>query len=216
MRVVIAEDDPLSRRILEATLEGRGYDVVVTSDGLQAWNVIRRHDGPALAVLDWMMPRMDGVEICRRLRASPASNSLYIILLTSRTSREDVVAGLDAGADDYIAKPFDPDELRARLRVGARVLDLQVSLAERVRELEEALAQVSQLRALLPICAYCKKIRNDRDYWEQIETYVMKHSGARFSHGICPECFTKYAEPELERAAHDVTHALEPKRRSSR
>jgi CheY-like chemotaxis protein len=210
MRVLIAEDDPVSRRILEVTLANCGYEVVVATNGWEAWKILRKTTGPDLVVLDWMMPGMDGLEICRRIRASKQGSPTYIILLTARTGRDDVVTGLDAGADDYIAKPFDPEELRARLRVGVRVLELQASLAERVRELEEALAQVSQLRGLLPICAYCKKVRDDRDYWEQIETYVMKHSDARFSHGICPECFAKYAEPELARASDEVTRALAP------
>jgi CheY-like chemotaxis protein len=200
MRVLIADDDAVSRRILEVTLAHSGYDVFVTASGWEAWKVLRKSDRPELVVLDWMMPGMDGLEICRRARAVGQA-PVYIILLTSKTDTQDVITGLDAGADDYIAKPFDPEELRARLRVGARVLGLQASLASRVHELEEALAQVRHLRGLLPICAYCKKVRDDRDYWEQIETYVMKHSDARFSHGICPECFAKYAAPQLEEAA---------------
>ncbi len=198
MRVLIAEDDPVARRILEVTLATCDYDVEVTTTGWEAWKALRKSGGPVLAVLDWMMPGMDGVEICRRVRASAHSNSTYIILLTARTDRQDLITGLDAGADDYIAKPFDPDELRARVRVAARVLDLQASLAQRVRDLEEALAHVKQLRGLLPICAYCKKVRDDRDYWEQIETYVTRHSDAQFSHGICPECFAKYAQPQFQ------------------
>ena len=198
MRVLIADDDPVSRRILEVTLlDSASDEVIAAANGWEAWKILRKGDGPDLVVLDWMMPCMDGVDICRRVRASDLPPT-YIILLTSRSETQDVIAGLDAGADDYIAKPFDPEELRARLRVGARVLGLQASLASRVRELEDALAQVSQLRGLLPICAYCKKVRDDRDYWEQIETYVMKHSDARFSHGICPDCFAKYAAPQLE------------------
>jgi CheY-like chemotaxis protein len=198
MRVLIAEDDPVARRILEVTLAKCDYDVEVTTTGWEAWKALRKGAGPELVVLDWMMPGMDGVEICRRVRGSARAKSTYIILLTARTDRHDLITGLDAGADDYVVKPFDADELRARLRVGARVLDLQASLADRVRDLEKALAHVKQLRGLLPICAYCKKVRDDRDYWEQLETYVTKHSDAQFSHGICPECFARYAEPDLQ------------------
>src|SRR5262249_50121163 len=151
-------------------------------------------NGPRLVVLDWMMPEMDGPEVCRlareRLREAPP----YMILLTARESSRDTVTGLQSGADDYVCKPFDPDELRARVQVGCRVLDLQRSLAERVRELEAALAQVRQLRGLLPICCYCKKIRDDQNYWQQVEKYIGDHSEVRFSHGICPECWTRHVE----------------------
>jgi DNA-binding response OmpR family regulator len=197
MRVLIAEDDPVARRILEVTLAKCDYEVVVTTTGWEAWKALRKGAGPEMVVLDWMMPGMDGVEICRRVRGCARTRSTYIILLTARSHRQDLITGLDAGADDYVVKPFDPDELRARLRVGARVLDLQARLADRVRDLEQALAHVKQLRGLLPICAYCKKVRDDRDYWEQLDTYIMKHSDAQFSHGICPECFAKLAEAEL-------------------
>ena len=114
---------------------------------------------------------------------------MYVILLTGRDSRADLVAGLDAGADDYLVKPFDLEELRARVHVGIRVLTLQERLAARVIELQSALANVKQLSGLLPICSYCKRIRSDQDYWEQVDSYVAHHSDVKFSHGICPSCF---------------------------
>jgi sigma-B regulation protein RsbU (phosphoserine phosphatase) len=132
------------------------------------------------------------------MRAEPHVRPAYIILLTARTGRENLIQGLDAGADDYVTKPFDFDELRARVQVGVRVVELQNALSERVRELEEALSRVKQLQGLLPICSYCKKIRDDRNYWQQVEGYISEHSEAQFSHGICPECFEKYVKPELE------------------
>lgn len=112
-------------------------------------------------------------------------------------SCQDVVAGLQAGANDYVTKPFNAPELRARLQVGRRVLDLQMELTERVKDLEEALARVKQLEGYLPICAYCKKIRNDEDYWQQIESYISAHSKALFTHTICPDCYQRHIEPEL-------------------
>jgi CheY-like chemotaxis protein len=198
LRVLIAEDDPVSRRLLEATLSRWGYDVVMAADGDEAWRVLDTATPPPLAVLDWMMPGMDGVEICRRLRRRPSTTPPYVILLTAKGQREDVVAGLEAGADDYVTKPFDRSELRARLAVGARMVGLQQRLADRLRELEAALARVTRLQGLLPICAYCKKIRNDRNYWQKVESYVTEHSGARFTHGICPDCYAQVVRPSLD------------------
>ena len=113
------------------------------------------------------------------------------MLLTALESREDIVAGLDAGADDYIVKPCDPDELRARVQVGVRVLSLQERLAERVAALEDALSKVKRLQGLLPICSYCKRIRGDDQYWQQVDAYLAEHTEAQFSHGICPPCYEK-------------------------
>jgi phosphoserine phosphatase RsbU/P len=182
--ILIAEDDAASRRLLEATLSRWGYRVHTATDGQQAWQVLQGPDAPGLAILDWMMPGLDGVEICRRLRARPTLDPVYLILLTARHSSEELVTGLNAGADDYITKPFDRDELRARVQVGSRVVRLQRNLTERVRELADALANVHRLHDLLPICSYCKKVRDDQNYWQEVETYVTAHSGTRFSHGI--------------------------------
>lgn len=197
MKILIAEDDSVSRRMLEVTLSKMGYEVVVTCDGDAALQVLQGADAPKLAILDWMMPGMDGVEVCKKVRSEPAMRPTYVIMLTAKTSKESLVAGLDGGADDYIGKPFDREELRARLQVGRRIVDLQGKLAERVVELEQALAQVQQLQGLLPICSYCKKIRDDRNYWQQVEGYIASHTGARFSHGICPDCWTKEVLPQL-------------------
>ena len=199
MRILIAEDDAVSRRRLEATLRKWGYEVLAVEDGLAAWEVLQGEMPPPLAILDWMMPGMDGIEVCRKVRERSPSRPLYIIVLTARGSREDVVAGLQAGGDDYVTKPFDREELHARVKVGLRVLQLQMNLAARVRELEEALARVRQLQGLLPICSYCKKIRDDQNYWQQVEGYISEHSDAVFSHGICPDCFEKFVKPELNK-----------------
>jgi len=200
MKVLIAEDDGVSRHLLEATLQRRGYEVVSCLDGLEALAALQRDDAPQLAILDWMMPGMEGLEVCRRVREEESSRLIYIVMLTAKGRREDIVAGLEAGADDYVTKPFDQHELIARLRVGFRIVELQNSLAERVRELEEALSRVKQLQGLLPICSYCKKIRDDSNYWQQVEGYIAEHSGVRFSHSVCPECFEKFVKPELEEA----------------
>jgi phosphoserine phosphatase RsbU/P len=199
MKILVAEDQTVSRRILTANLRSWGYEVVAVEDGLRAWKALQFQDAPQLAILDWLMPGMDGIEICRKIRECQQPRPQYLILLTSRGEQADKIAGLNSGADDYITKPFDREELRARVRVGARVLELQGALAQRILELEEALANVKALQGLLPICSYCKKIRNDRNYWQQVEGYISEHSEAQFSHGICPDCYTQIVVPELDR-----------------
>ena len=198
MRVLVAEDEPVSRRVLADALRRWGYEAETTGDGEGAWQRLRGEGAPPLAILNWMMPKMDGVEVCRRVRESGSSLPPYIILLTARGGKEDIVSGLQAGADDYVSKPFDPDELRARVQVGERVVGLQSELAGRVAELEGALLQVRWLQGMLPMCSYCKKIRDDRDYWHEVETYISEHSEARFSHGICPDCRDRIVKPTLE------------------
>lgn len=124
MRILIAEDEFVSRRILEATLVKWGYDVIVTCDGNEAWQVLQFKDAPKLVILDWMMPIMDGLAVCIKMRESPNCQSTYIILLTVKGQKEDIIRGLQAGADDYVTKPFDPEELHARIQVGLRMLEL--------------------------------------------------------------------------------------------
>lgn len=199
MKVLLAEDEAVSRLAVEAALVEWGFEVSGFAEGLSAWESLQRPDGPRLALLDWQMPGLDGPEICRRVRSKSGLESAYLILLTARDSRADVIAGLAAGADDYVAKPFDREELRLRLRAGQRILQLQQNLGERVKELEEALARVKQLQGILPICSYCKKIRTDRNYWEQVEGYLATQIDVRFSHGICPDCFDTRVKPELAR-----------------
>jgi DNA-binding response OmpR family regulator len=200
---LIAEDDAVSRHLLEATLGKWGYEVVVTTDGLQALEVLSRADAPSLAILDWMMPGLDGAQVCLKARELAGERLLYMILLTAKGRKEDIVEGLTAGADDYVIKPFDRSELKARISAGERILRLQAELASRVKELELALTNVKLLQGLLPICCYCKKIRDDKNYWQQVDTYVADHSEAQFTHGICPDCRDKIVKPELERLKLD-------------
>lgn len=198
MKILIAEDEPVSRRLLESSLATWGYDVVSTTDGAQAWGALQAPDAPQLAILDWIMPEVDGQEICRRVRAAPATASIYIILLTGKGEKSDVVSGLAAGANDYVTKPFDRAELRARVEVGARMIELQESLRDKVQELQHALVQVKQLQGILPICSYCKHVRDDQNYWQRVESYITEHSEAQFSHGVCPDCYAKVVQPQLD------------------
>jgi DNA-binding response OmpR family regulator len=204
MRILIAEDEPVSRRLLETTLRKWGYDVIVTCDGHEALEVLQQEDSPQLAIIDWMMPRMDGVTVCQKIRRLNRSPSAYLILLTALGNKEDIVKGLEAGADDYVTKPFNHQELHARVEVGVRIIELQDKLTLRVKELEEALRQVRQLQGMLPICSYCKKVRTDENYWQQVEEYVSDRSEAIFSHSICPACDDKYIKPQLKELTKNV------------
>lgn len=191
MRILIAEDDRATARLLSGSIASWGFDVVTVGDGAAAVKTFEQDCTPHLALLDWMLPGLHGPEVCRQIRELRGDAPPYLILLTSKSARHDVVAGLEAGADEYLVKPFDLHELRARLRAGARIISLQHRLTEKVRELEEALSNVRKLSGLLPICAYCKSIRDDSNYWHRVEEYVSEHSDVRFSHGICPKCLPK-------------------------
>ncbi|MDD3271585.1 MAG: response regulator, partial [Syntrophomonadaceae bacterium] len=125
MKVLIADDDALSRKILEDCLSEWGYDILMAHNGNEAWDILEKIDRPNMAVLDWMMPGMDGVEICRNLRQLKLPNYVYVILLTARSKREDVISGLESGADDYIIKPFNREELKSRLKIGQRIIELE-------------------------------------------------------------------------------------------
>ncbi len=212
MRVLIADDDVASLRVLKFTLEEWGYQVHEATDGIGAWEHLRGEDPPRLAVLDWMMPGMDGTEICREIRRQGQRPYTYLILLTAKNGREDIVQGLEAGADDFIPKPFDANELRVRITAGQRIVDLQTELlfaneqlqlkvqegkqAEKEKEaligrLQEALDQLQILKGILPICGACKRIRDSQGHWQQLEAYISAHSEAVFSHSVCPECARK-------------------------
>lgn len=205
MRILIADDDRISRCILEAALTRWGYAVQSAVDGTEAWQALQRHDRPSLVVLDLEMPGLDGIEVCRRVRESSDSQLPYIIFLTAWEGKGDITKGLQAGADDYVTKPFDPDELQARIQVGARVVDLQQALANRLSQLEQATSQIKQLHGILPICANCKKIRDGEGSWNQIEHYIQSHSEAEFSHGICPTCAKVLYPDNLDRIADAQT-----------
>jgi phosphoserine phosphatase RsbU/P len=192
VRIFIAEDDPVSRLMLQAVLKKSGHEVTAAEDGGQALAALSLPDAPRLAILDVMMPVMDGVEVCRRLRALPGGGKQYLIMLTAMNQSEHVVNGLSAGANDYVSKPFVKEELLARVRAGERMIELQEALEQRVTEVENALAHIRTLQGILPICMHCHKIRNDSESWQRLEIYLEEHSDAQFSHGLCPECLEKH------------------------
>jgi DNA-binding response OmpR family regulator len=160
---------------------------VLASNGSQALEYAA-DEPPDLVLLDIMMPDMDGYAVCHELKLDPAMREVPVLFLTARTEPDDISQGFAAGAVDYIAKPFHAAELRARVRTHLELKLQRDELARRTAELEQALSQVKTLRGLLPICAWCKKIRNDQGYWDKLESYLSAHTDARFSHSICPDC----------------------------
>ena len=192
MRILIAEDDLTSRAVLEGVLKKIGHDITAVTNGVDAWDLMQRRDAPLLTILDWMMPGLDGLEVARRARSLQSERHSYIIMLTTKSAKSDIATALKAGADDYLVKPFNADELRARIEVGRRTIELQDSLIARAEELRSALEQIKTLRGIVPMCDTCKKIRDDQGYWKQVEVYVQERTGAFFSHGICPECMDRY------------------------
>lgn len=183
MRILLVEDEAISRRASLRLLMKEGYDVEMATDGRRAWELLQREDF-SVVITDWLMPEIDGLELCRLIRGRSNKQYTYIILVTAKTGKTDYLEGLESGADDFLSKPYDPDVLRARLRVAKRLLDLR--------------QQVERLQGLLPICQYCKKIRDDKNLWTQIEAYISEHSSADFTHGICPECEEIHVRPQLE------------------
>jgi len=203
VQMLIADDDPFIRKILETMLRGWGHHVHAFSEGLDACSYLSAIEQPCLAILDWIMPGLDGIEICRKIRATRPEAPLYLILLTVNSEKKDIVSGLAAGANDYVTKPFHEAELHARIHVGMRMLDLQQKLSDRISELSQANAAVGHLQGLLPICSYCKSIRDDQNYWQRVEHYICAHSDVRFSHGICPNCLDSLLkEPVPVMAGH--------------
>ncbi len=198
MKILIADDSSTVRSLLTEMLWRWGHEVVATKDGAEAWTQLQAQ-APMLAILDWVMPEPDGVELCRRIRTTPPLSNLYVLMLTGMSETQDVVAGLNAGANDFLTKPFKEAELQARINVGVRLVELQSALASRISELEAALKDNKELRGLLPICAYCKSVRSDQNYWQSVERYFGDHSDLRFTHGICPRCLETVVKPEIEK-----------------
>ena len=198
MRILVAEDGKVDRLRLEKILSEWGFEVESFRDGNKTMARLSEPDPPRLCILDWVMPGIEGTELCRRIRERLPEDSFYLIILTARQGIDNVIEGLSAGADDYVTKPFVSRELRQRIDVGVRVLGLEQLLNKKVNQLEEALEDVKSLQGLLPICSYCNKIRNDEDYWEKVETYISRHADVEFSHSICPTCYEQHVQPMLD------------------
>ena len=177
MKILIAEDDPVSVKILQFTLEHYGHEVIAAASGTEAWE---KFDAEPVRVIvsDWMMPGLDGLQLCQKVRERPKTDYTYFILLTAiNTGRDNLRQAMNAGIDDFLAKPLDREAILMRLRVAERILEFTT--------------QIRVLKELIPICMYCKRVRDDSNYWDQVETYIHQHTGSNFSHGICPECYDK-------------------------
>jgi DNA-binding response OmpR family regulator len=191
MKILIAEDDPVSVKIVQFTLQHWGHEVIVTTDGATAWETFDK-DPVRVIVSDWMMPGLDGLELCQKVRTRPKTEYTYFILLTAiNTGRDNLRKAMDAGIDDFLTKPVDREAVFMRLRVAERILGFTT--------------EIKMLKELIPICMYCKRVRDDQDYWQQVETYIHKQTGSHFSHGICPECFEKQVAQLPGRAGLKVT-----------
>jgi sigma-B regulation protein RsbU (phosphoserine phosphatase) len=190
MKILTVEDDPVAQLLLESALKYLGHEPVLATDGESAWAALRDRT-VRLVVSDWLMPGMDGLELCRRIRARSGEYVYFILLTQQSANEENQNAAVEAGVDDFLTKPVNPRELRMRLRVAERILGYT--------------QQVSQLESFLPICSYCKSVRSDQDYWQQIESYMHTHSGTKFSHGVCPQCVEIHVRPMLRAAGIDDT-----------
>jgi sigma-B regulation protein RsbU (phosphoserine phosphatase) len=193
VKILAVEDDAVARAVLKKALENLGHEVLLAADGEAA--LAQLQEQPVRVVVsDWMMPRVDGLELCRRIRRRVGSEYVYFILVTARdASADNQTEAADAGVDDFLTKPLDVSELWTRLRVAERILRYTT--------------QVQQLEELLPICSYCKKIRDDQNYWQQIEGYISERTGSDFSHSVCPDCYTKVIMPELEKLRAETPSA---------
>lgn len=185
VKILAVEDDAVSRAVLRQALRKLGHEVIEVQNGEEAWKRLA-HESVRVVVSDWSMPRMDGLELCRKIRANVGAEYTYFILLTARDATgENQQTAADAGVDDFLTKPLNFDELWNRLRVAERIL----RYATQVRQLEE----------MMPICSYCKKIRDDQNYWQQIEGYINERTGSEFSHSVCPDCYQRVVIPQIEK-----------------
>jgi DNA-binding response OmpR family regulator len=188
--ILVVDDQPANLKVLLSFLQTHNFQIYIADSGTRALHVLSKVI-PDLVLLDVMMPDIDGFETCRRIKADQRLTGVPVIFMTALDSVEDKVAGFTAGGVDYITKPFQQVEVLARIKT-------HIMLRKRERELEQALAEIKTLTGILPICSYCKQIRNDKGYWQQVEEYIGQHSQALFSHGLCPDCYKKEMDSFLE------------------
>jgi len=195
MKVLIVEDDLIASRVLEAALTKLGHEALVAEDGEAAWQILRTQ--PVRAVVsDWQMPRLNGLELCQRIRSKKGDYVYFILLTQMEATEKNLHEATDAGVDDFLGKPIDPAQLWMRLRVAERILGFTT--------------EVRQLESFLPICGYCKKVRDDHNYWQQIERYISSRTGTNFSHGVCPDCMESVLKPQLRELGIELLNPPPP------
>ena len=196
MKILAVEDDPVARAVLHQALLRLGHEVIEAKDGAEALRVMEK-EPVRLIVSDWMMPELDGLGLCRAVRNRVDADYVYFILLTSQQADVDNQReAIEAGVDDFLTKPLDVQEIWMRLRVAERILRYAT--------------EVRQLEAFLPICGYCKKVRDDQNYWQQIESYINERTGTDFSHSVCPDCYQRVVIPELEKLRASALESSAP------
>lgn len=188
MKVLIAEDEYTTRLMVQVCLENWGYSVASVEDGLAAWEIMNRENPPEIAVLDWEMPGLNGLDLCKKIKAMERNCPAHVILLTGRDSKNDISQGFDAGADDYITKPFNDDELRARIRVAERIVTIQSSLNSSLEELKQALDMVEALDEPVPVCKSCQKIAAFDGSWRKPAELLQYPVDPQFIQLQCPDC----------------------------
>jgi len=196
-RVLVAEDNESSRTSLVRLLERHGYEVAVANDGQSAIDILLAPNPPQIALIDWEMPRLDGIHVCWAVRSIPANPYTYIVMVTAKTEAADALAAFAAGVDDFLSKPIDSLQLLARLRCGERVLGMEKRCGERIAELKDAHEESRKLRRLLPICTYCGKVRGRGGAWHGIDSCDGEESGADFSQVICPACMENVIQRDM-------------------
>ncbi|MEM8867383.1 MAG: response regulator [Verrucomicrobiota bacterium] len=184
MKILVAEDDLISKKLLVTTLRQFGHEVAAYDHGTEAWQAFDQSPF-RVVVSDWLMPGIDGLDFCRKIRERSSTQYTYFILLTANAQGNDTyLEAMQSGIDDFLTKPLDRDQIWMRLKVAERILRYT--------------NQITSLESILPICSYCKKIRDDNNYWQRVETYFSTHTGTDFSHSVCPSCYDSEVQPQLD------------------
>ena len=191
MKILVVDDDTVHRSILITSVKTLGYDVLEANNGKKAWEIYKKDNIPII-ISDWLMPNINGLDLCRLIRKNKLNKYTYFIMVTVLEGKRNYLKAIEAGVDDFIIKPFDHEELIARLYVAERILNLQT--------------EVATLSGLLPICCYCRKVRDDQNYWDHVENYIERHLQAKFSHGICPDCYERVSKNQLKNLRVKSTH----------
>jgi sigma-B regulation protein RsbU (phosphoserine phosphatase) len=182
MKILVVEDDRVAATVLTTALRSLGHEPWLATDGNKGWLYFET-EPTRVVISDWMMPGMDGLELCRRIRGHGGEYTYLIMLSSMGTGGGNLDQAMEAGVDDFLTKPVNQSELKARLHVASRILNYST--------------QVRQLQEIIPMCGYCKKMRDDQNYWSQVEEYLGKQTGTSFSHGVCPDCYDRVLVPQM-------------------